>query len=41
MVIGIIAEGTEDQAVIKNIIKGISKSLDLEIDVRSIRPDLK
>ncbi|MFK7949256.1 MAG: hypothetical protein AB8G11_16815 [Saprospiraceae bacterium] len=41
MVIGIIAEGTEDQAVIKNILKGIAKSLNIEIDVRPIRPNLK
>ena len=41
MVIGIIAEGTEDQAVIKNILKGVSKILEIEIDTRAIRPDLK
>lgn len=41
MVIGIIAEGTEDQAVIKNILKGVAKILDIEIDTRPIRPDLK
>lgn len=41
MVIGIIAEGREDQAVIKNILKGVAKSLNIEIDVRPIRPNLK
>lgn len=41
MTIGIIAEGTEDQAVIKNIVRGIAKKLELDIDTKSIRPDLK
>lgn len=40
MVIGIISEGTEDQAVIKNILKGVAKILDIEIDTLPIRPDL-
>jgi hypothetical protein len=41
MVIGIIAEGTEDQAVIKNILRGVAKILDIEIDTLPIRPSLK
>lgn len=41
MVIGIISEGTEDQSVIKNILRGIAKMLDLDLETRPIRPDLR
>ncbi len=41
MRIGIISEGTEDQAVISNLLKGIAKELNIsELEVKPIRPDL-
>jgi hypothetical protein len=41
MVVGIISEGLEDQGVIKNILLAVAKSLDLNIQVRPLRPSLQ
>ncbi len=40
MRIGIISEGAEDQGIIKNILQAVSKSIQVDLDIKSIRPTL-
>lgn len=40
MQIGIISEGVEDQGVIKNILTAVAKSMNLDLDIKPMRPSL-